>query len=132
MGAIPQPLPALLQGQEVLFRVLKKRKWLDEKLFAFLIEERDRDSGLSVSFNWPAEEAEARFDSCGVRSLVAQQVDGLGLPVVPDEPTHANIKNIPYRHDEGRELDALRIAEALLSISDVVIERTEKKKKTEP
>jgi hypothetical protein len=129
MGAIPQPLPALLQGQEVLFRVLKRSKWVKESLFAFLIEENERESGLSVSFNCTAEEAEANFDSYGVRSLIAQQVSALGLPVVPDEPTHANITNIPHKNDN--EVEAIRIAEALLGISVVVIEHAAKKKKVE-
>ena len=94
-----------------------------------MIEENERESGLSVSFNCTANEAETKFDSYGVRSLVAQHVDALGLPVVPDEPTHANITNIPHKNDN--EVEAMRIAEALLGISVVVVQHAAKKKKVE-
>jgi len=130
MNATPIVLPATLKNEEVLFRVLTRSKWREAPLLAFLLEEHERETGLSVAFNCTSEEAEAEFDSYGVRSLIANQVVKLGLKVVPDEPTHANIQNLP--HKEDNEVEAMRIAEELSQLSVAVRIRDKRQAKTQP
>jgi hypothetical protein len=63
----------------------------------------------------------------GVLSLVAGEVSALDHPVIPDAPTHANIKNIPYKEDD--EKAAFQIAEKLSRIcSPVVLHASEKQR----
>jgi hypothetical protein len=97
-GAMP-PLPDQLVGNETLFRALRTRAELDDKRRAFLL--RAKDTGLSVKYNCTADDCENELQtSYGCLSVVANQVVQLGLQVVPDEPTHANIEGVPHESDD--------------------------------
>lgn len=100
MGAGPA-LPPELVGDETLYRALRSKAEREDKRRAFLLRANERDTGLSVMYNCTPDECENEFvPSHGVLSLVARQVAGLGLHVVPDEPTHANITGIPHENDD--------------------------------
>ena len=122
--------PQNLNGAEILYRVLGKKKECRDHTFAFLIRESEKNSGLSVAYNCTPEEAEAPFNSWGILSLVAGDVSALGHPVVPDAPTHANITNIPYKEDN--ETAAFHIAENLSRICNPVVLRASEKKRQNP
>jgi len=97
----PTPFPEELVADEVLYRAIRTSSEFQDKRFAFLLRQNERDSGLSVSFNCAAEKCEEGLNkSYGILSLIAYDVVGLDLKVVPDEPTHANIKGIPYKDDD--------------------------------
>lgn len=128
MGNPIAGVPVALQGEEILFRVLRSKDHGTDKMLAFLLRDNERGSGLSVSYNCTSAEAESHFDSYGVFSLIANHVAGLGLPVIADEPTHANITNVPHKDDQP--VEALRIAEALSAISAVIIIRDKRQKRT--
>jgi hypothetical protein len=95
-GAMPA-LPAQLVGNETLFRALRTKAEQDDKRRAFLLRANETDTGLSVKYNCTADDCENELrKSYGVLSVLANQVVPLGLQVVPDEPTHANIQGIPH------------------------------------
>lgn len=106
-------------AEDILFRVLKKKKWLEPgKLSdAFILE--TGETGISVCFDCQARQAPkiANLDSHGVVSLPHGGVTALTLTVVPDSANHAEIQGVP--HKEANPVEAERIAIALASISTV-------------
>src|SRR6266851_7992463 len=99
-GAMPA-LPAQLVGNEILFRALRTKAEQDDKRRAFLLRTNEKDTGLSVRYNCTPDDCENELrKSYGVLSVIANQVTGLGLPLVPDEATHANIKDVPLESDD--------------------------------
>src|SRR5437879_7422307 len=98
----PPLLPEQLVGEEVLFRALRNKGQQNDKRQAFLVRTDEKDSGLSVKYNCTPDDCENELEekSYGVLSLIAHQVTDLGLRVVPDEPQHANIKDVPHKDDD--------------------------------
>lgn len=114
-----------------LFRVLKKKKWLnlDKLPEAFMLG--TGETGLSVCYNCRAEHAQtvANLDSEGVARLFHGPVTAINalidgqqtfLTVVPDAPHHAEIQGIP--HKEHDNVEAERLAGELARIAIVVIQ----------
>jgi hypothetical protein len=120
MGAIVG-LPPELLGDEVLFRALRTRDQQTDKRRAFLLRADERNTGLSVSYNCTSDSCEYRLKKTyGVLSVIARMVKGLGLSVIPDEPTHANITGIPHEEDDAEK--AFLIAGQLCDIAETVRE----------
>src|SRR5260370_39078034 len=122
IGALP-PLPAQLVGNEVLFRALRSKAEQDDKRRAFLLRNNERDTGLSVMYNCTSDDCENEFEKTyGVLSLIANQVanSGLGLNVVPDEPTHANVTGVPHQDDDVTR--AMYIAGQLSGLAQTIRE----------
>jgi hypothetical protein len=95
-------LGALLPN-DLLLRVLLRRSELDDPRSAFFLRANEKDSGLSVNFDYTPDECRAQpcFDKTyGVRSLTVQSVQALALGVQPDEPHHANITGLPHVDDD--------------------------------
>src|SRR5882762_8844776 len=119
-GASPA-LPAQLVGEEVLFRALRNKGQQEDKRGAFLLRNDERATGLSVRRNCTPDDCENDFSkSYGVLSLIAQQVVALGLRVVPDEPQHANIKDVPHKDDDPER--AMLIAGRLSALAVTIRE----------
>jgi hypothetical protein len=100
-GGEPQPMPQpALACDQIVYRVLASAKLLDFLPQAFLLRLRDKDTGLSISYNCTLDEARYSLTrSYGVLSLHVGRVRTLNLDVVPDEPQHANIIGLPYKED---------------------------------
>jgi hypothetical protein len=104
-----EPLPC----SAIVYRALFKKGWINEdtggvKADAFFLRERDLPSGLSVNIaaTCSPQQCAANFDGCSaVASLHVGRVRDLGLDVVPDSKTHANIKGLPYREDNRAEAE---------------------------
>lgn len=108
MSAATPAFPINLTANELLLRALRSKAEQEDKRRAFLLRNNERDSGLSVSYNCTPDECENAFKKIyGVLSLLAQQVMALDLPVVADEPTHANIKNVPHQDDDPNRAMAI-------------------------
>jgi hypothetical protein len=111
--------PDRLEDEATVYRALLRKQWIDAtagsvELDAFYLRKNKNEIGLSVNLAsvYTPEQCAARFQTCyGVASLVVGQVRQLGLDVVADSPSHANILGLPYRED-NREL-ADRLAELL-------------------
>lgn len=96
-----------LECSDIVYRVLPRNGCIDRinsivLPAAFLRRERPKDpDGVSVGCRCTPEEAQARLrKSYGVLSLHVGRLRDIGLDVVPDEPQHANITNLPYPQDD--------------------------------
>ena len=100
---------------------LLRRAELDDPRSAFFIRPNERDTGLSVNFDFTPEECRAQFNTTyGVRSLLVESVRALNLEVVPDSAHHANVKGIPHSDDDPDRAEFL--AGQLLRVSALVSE----------
>lgn len=110
----PQPAPTefSVQGIEVFFRVLKKKKYLQRENLsdAFLLG--TDEAGLSVCYNCLIEEAQAvaALDSEGAAALAHDRITALLLTVAPDSPNHAEIQRVPHKETNRAEAERLAIA----------------------
>ena len=92
----------------IVYRSLLRKQWLDRVNYevntpAYLLRKRISEQGLSVNLASACtpEQCAARFRNCyGVASLHVGRIRDLGLDVVPDSPSHAQIIGLPYREDE--------------------------------
>jgi hypothetical protein len=90
-----------LATDEILKRVLRSARMLENLRDAFLLRQNERNSGLSVFYRLTNEACRAGFlTSYGVADLRVGGVRELGLGVVPDELHHANITGLPYQEDD--------------------------------
>jgi len=113
----------LLACNSIVYRALIKKKWIDEdtvklKLMLFLHE---RELGLSVNIAATSspQESAARFKKCSaIASLHIGRVRQLGLDVVQDSITHANLTGLPYQDDNLA--DAERLAGLLAKQSRLI------------
>lgn len=117
-----EPLP----DRAIIYRAILRKQWIDENtgkvsLNAYYLRKNKNEVGLSVSIAsvcTPSECAD-RFRNCyGVASLQVGQVRELGLDVVIDSPSHAQIVGLPYREDDRPTAD--RLADSLASLSQIV------------
>lgn len=122
-GALVQNLEDPLIGfadHDPLFRVLKKKKYLDREKLSEAFMLGTNETGLSVCFDCPASEAQAisNLDSEGVASLTYGGVTALVLTVVADGPNHAEIRGVPFKETNRPEAErlAIALAEAVTSV----------------
>lgn len=104
-----EPLPC----NSIVYRALLRKRWIDQdtgKLKADAYFLRDSEQGLSVNIaeTYSPEQCAKQFKNCfGVASLHVGRVRELGLDVVPDSLTHANIIGLPRSKDDLAEAERL-------------------------
>ncbi len=99
-----EPLPC----SAIVYRTLLRKQWIDEdtgrvKADAYFLRKSKNEQGLSVNIARACspEQCAALFNKCyGVASLNVGRIRDLGLDVMPDSPSHANITGVPYREDD--------------------------------
>ncbi len=104
---------------KIVYRAIISESWLKAgktvvKHQAFR-RRRDKDpTGITVNPT-PLDCTEGLTDPIeGVLSLHVGKVRDIGLDIVPDRPTHANIMGVPFREGEGgNEAEAERLARLL-------------------
>ncbi|MEW5856827.1 MAG: hypothetical protein AB1861_05540 [Cyanobacteriota bacterium] len=102
-----EPLPC----SSIVYRALLRKNWIDEdtgkvKADAFFLREHELGLSVNIAATCLPEQCAARFNKCSaVASLHVGRVRDLGLDVVPDSETHANIKRLPYREDNLAEAE---------------------------
>ncbi len=103
------PLPC----SSIVYRALLRKRWIDLdtgriKADAYFL--RDSEQGLSVNIaeTCSPEQCAKPFKNCfGVASLHVGRVRDLGLDVVRDSRTHANIIGLPHSTDNLAEAERL-------------------------
>lgn len=93
---------------EIVYRALLRKRWINEDTFrvkadAYFLREQEKHTGLSVSIarTCSPQQCAKKFRECfGVASLQVGHIRDIGLDVVPDALTHANIVGLPYREDD--------------------------------
>jgi hypothetical protein len=104
IGSVYPPLPC----NAIVYRTLIKKRWINEDTGEVLADaffrRKDGDTvGVSVNIATALTPAEctSRFKKCNaVASLHVGRVRDLGLDIIQDKLTHANIMNLPYREDD--------------------------------
>ena len=97
----------------IVFRALLKKGWIDHVTKsvmpgAFFRRPAPRDpDGLSVDTDSPQSCVANLSTIFGVASLHVGRVRDLGLEVVPDEETHANVVGLPYADDDRARAEFL-------------------------
>lgn len=117
-----EPLP----DSAIVYRALLRKQWVDEdtkkvSLDAYYLRKKKNETGLSVRIAsvCSPEECAAKFRNCyGVASIEVGPIRELGLDVVPDSPSHAQIVGLTYREDNRSRAD--RLAELLANLSRIV------------
>jgi len=108
----------------IVYRALLRKQWIDETsdlvlLFAYLL--RPNKPGLSVTIAsvCSPEQCAAKFKNCyGVASIQVGQIRELGLDVIPDSTSHAQIIGLPYVTDDRDRAE--RLADLLADSSRIV------------
>jgi hypothetical protein len=96
-----------LPDDAIVYWVLLRKTWIDKDTGmiqpdAFFLRKNKNEQGISVNIAkvYSPEQSAARFTNCyGVISLVVGNIRSLGLDVVRDSISHANIVGLPYRED---------------------------------
>jgi hypothetical protein len=120
-GSTPRAFRGL-QPPDELFRILRKKIWLDDLHEAFVL--RPFEAGLSVCYDCPIDRcievlpAPGLNTMYGVAKITVGQVLDLGLVVVPDTPNHALILGISW---EEVDFVASRLAELA-----IIVDRTKR------
>lgn len=99
-----EPLP----DNAIVYRVILRKAWISQdtgkvKADAYFLRERDKVGGLSVNIaqTCSPEQCAKKFSKCvGVARLDVEYIRAIGLDVVPDSSTHANIIGLPYCEDD--------------------------------
>jgi hypothetical protein len=106
-------MPTPLVCDHIVFRALLKRGWIDVVTNtvlpgAFFRRPSPKDpDGLSVDTYSPQNCVAGFSTTFGVASLHVGRVRDLGLDVVPDEETHANVIGLPYAADDAAKAEFL-------------------------
>jgi hypothetical protein len=95
---------ASLPCDAIVYRALIKRRWINEDTGeilpdAFFLRKEKGEKGVSVNIAavCSPQECASRFSKCNaVISLHVGSVRDLGLDIVQDKPTHANITELPF------------------------------------
>jgi hypothetical protein len=111
--------------EKIVFRAIPYPDWRTKdgrptnQLFYY---KPDRD-GIGLSVSPTVEDCRDNFTApiYGIVSLHVGRIRDLGLDVVPDKPTHANIVNIPPR-ENGNEIITKNLAEDLKNLSRLISE----------
>lgn len=117
-----EPLPC----SAIVYRALLRKQWIDEdtgtvKARAYFLRQEKNEQGLSVRIASACspKQCAARFTNCyGVASLHVGRIRDLGLNVVPDSPSHANIIGLPYKEDDPATAE--RLADLLAQQSRII------------
>lgn len=115
-----------LSDRAIVYRALLRKNWIDRETEeinaeAYLLRKEKNELGLSVRIASACSLAEcaARFRKCyGIASLEVGPIRELGLEVVPDSPSHAQIIGLPNLEDDARR--ALELADLLAQQSLLV------------
>jgi len=109
-----------LANSESVYRALLRKQWINEdtglvESEAYYLRKDKNERGLSVSLAsvFTPEQCAARFKKCyGVARLEVAHIRELGLDVIPDSISHAEIVHLPYAEDDAEQADFL--ADSLL------------------
>jgi hypothetical protein len=105
----------LLPNSAIVYRALLRNNWINEdtaraKPQAYFLRKNRNEQGLSVNIAsvCSPEECAAKFITCyGVASLNLGRIRDIGLDVIADSPSHANIIGLPYREDDPAKAERL-------------------------
>ena len=111
---------------EIVYRALLRKQWINEDTFrvkadAYFLRQKEENTGLSVNIarTCSLQQCIKKFNKCfGVASLQVGHIRDIGLDVVPDSLTHANIIGLTYR--EVDRDGAERSAGLLAKLSRIV------------
>jgi hypothetical protein len=115
-----------LAEDALVYRALLRQFWIDEdtgrvKRDAYYLRFDRHETGLSVNIAsvCSPESCAIRFRNCyGIAGLKVGAIRKMGLDVVQDSVSHANITGLPYR--EKDRLSADRLARLLAQASEIV------------
>lgn len=105
--------PEALPCSSIVYRAILKKRWMDltegkATPEAFFRRPHVDEDGLSVNIAEATnlEEWVRSFNACyGVASLHVGRIRNLGLEVTPDNPAHAVITGVPFRHENEAEAE---------------------------
>ncbi|MEG4303152.1 hypothetical protein [Microcoleus sp. D3_18a_C4] len=117
-----EPLPK----RAIVYRALLRKPWINEdtglvESEAYYLRKNKNEQGISVNIAsvCSPEECAARFRTCyGVARLEVGGIRELGLDVIPDAISHAEIADPPYAEDDPEMADLL--ADLLAQQSQIV------------
>lgn len=117
-----EPLP----NSAIVYRALLRKPWINEdtglvESEAYYLRKNKNEQGISVKIAsvCSPEECAARFRNCyGVARLEVGGIRELGLDVIPDSISHAQIAGLPYAEDDPEMADLL--ADLLAQQSQIV------------
>ncbi|MEG4808779.1 hypothetical protein QUA82_14190 [Microcoleus sp. F8-D3] len=117
-----EPLP----NRAIVYRALLRKQWIDEdtglvQSEAYYLRKNKNEQGLSVNIAsvCSPEQCAARFRTCyGVARLEVGGIRELGLDVIPDSISHAEIAGLPYAEDDTERADLL--ADLLAQQSQII------------
>ena len=115
-----------LLNSENVYRALLRKQWINEdtglvESEAYYLRQDKNERGLSVNIAsvFTAEQCAASFKKCyGVARLEVASIRELGLDVIPDSISHAEIIHLPYAEDDPEQADFL--ADSLAQQSQIV------------
>jgi hypothetical protein len=104
-----------LPNSEIVYRALLRKQWINEdtglvESEAYYLRKDKNEQGISVNIAsvFTAEECAARFKKCyGVPRLEVAGIRELGLDVIRDSISHAEIAGLPYAEDDPEQADFL-------------------------
>jgi len=101
-----------LDCQDIVLRAVLRSAYIDRennrvRSDAFMLRPLPKDEdGLSVSFDCEPAQSASQFKKCyGVASLHVGRIRDLGLDVVPDDVTHANVTGLLRSDDNPAEAE---------------------------
>ena len=106
-----EPLP----NSAIVYRALLRKQWINEdtglvESEAYYLRKNKNEQGISVNIAsvFSPEQCAARFRTCyGVARLEVGGIRELGLDVIPDSISHADIIGLPYEEDDPEMADLL-------------------------
>ena len=106
-----EPLP----NRAIVYRALLRKQWINEdtglvESEAYYLRKNKNEPGISVNIASACspEQCAARFRTCyGVARLEVGGIRELGLDVIPDSISHAEIAGLPYDEDDPEMADLL-------------------------
>jgi hypothetical protein len=113
------PLPC----NAIVYRALKKRKWINEDTGqilpdAFLLRKDEVGISVNIATVCSPQECASRFNRCNaVASLHVGRVRDLGLDIIQNKPNHAYITGLPQEDDLA---EAERLAGLLAKKSRII------------
>ena len=104
-----EPLPC----SSIVYRALLRKRWIDQdtgkvKADAYFLRHSEQGLSVNIAETCSPEQCANLFKNCfGVASLHVGRVRDLGLDVVRDSRTHANITGLPHSTDDLAEAERL-------------------------
>ncbi len=115
-----EPLPE----SAIVYRALLRRQWIDEAnnlvlSSAYLLRANEPGLSVTIASVCSPEQCAAKFKNCyGVASIQVGQIRKLGLDLVADSASHAQIVGLPYVTDDRDRAE--RLADLLAERSRLV------------